>query len=942
MATSVLPQVRVFQEFSVVPAAVANPLRSHVSGPHAKLIRYAETGERNSGRLGYYDNLSDTAYAWPAKPAGAIVDPTYSKLWMRDALLKYFQDTISQGSAITKTTGYNNRVRSATVNFAANGTAYPLAASLLDRGVKVGDVAKVRGLNGDSDPVVLWTYVKSLIGDDVAASVAAVAADASNAGAQSLSATVAQTAGAENCITATVNAAGYDALRTGYINETYRVIVTQSSVGSDHTTGRLRVISGSGTDDDDEVVPAAAGSPTAIGANGATLTLDVSNSLACSASAGVDDVTTDDLIAGQEFLVTVHQQFTVATLTSGGTYDSRKNTTYVVEISRGGSVDGSVLPQFKVTTTNGVDLSGPTTISATATDYAVGTLGVVVRTSSLRLRKGDRYFVDVTGIATGPIRTIELGHSIDSGIAGGSEVDLTLFIRKPLLEIPADRTDNAPLTNWDTTATELTVNSGITAFDESWTDSGAQVALSVFAEESKRYGELFSEVRYWLSDLANGVGSISDSADLDTAISGPLHPDNPLKYGVFKALENANGVEVLFTSVANPDSPSSWTTVIAKLLGRNDVHCVVPLTRDATVIGLFEAHVDAASTADRATWRTMIVNLAGVPEIPVVSTGSTVPGHATGTTSDGEVAKATVTDDADTGGSQYTVVLVSSGNVELITQDVRPGDIFRTNYTSDGFGNEEYSEYVIDSVVSEDEFKLLSGPDAPINVASKFEIWRSLSADEEADEIGANAAAYGNRRVSAVWPDSFESGGEVLDGLFLCCAVAGLRSGVLPQQGLTNLAMSGVDAVPRTTEKFGREQLDRMAAAGVYIVTKDRLGPVYARQAITTADYGNVDLREEMVTRNRDSISYRYHDHFAPFIGVTNVTPVVQARLEQENANLMRTLQTETETVDLGGQIISGTLVSLARSLVFKDRFEMKVSFELPRPFNNLDISTLI
>jgi hypothetical protein len=126
MPTYVLPQVLVFQDFQIVPAAVANPLRAHISGPHAQLIRYAEDDERPDGLLGYYDRLVDTAFAWPNRPAGGKADAGYAKLWIKDALLKYFQDSISQGSTITKTAGYNNRVASATPSTSpTNGDDYP-------------------------------------------------------------------------------------------------------------------------------------------------------------------------------------------------------------------------------------------------------------------------------------------------------------------------------------------------------------------------------------------------------------------------------------------------------------------------------------------------------------------------------------------------------------------------------------------------------------------------------------------------------------------------------------------------------------------------------------------------------------------------------------------------------------------------------------------------
>lgn len=948
MPTYVLPQVLVFQDFTLVPAAVANPLRAHISGPHASLLRYADEDERPLGKLGYYDRLIDTDYLWPNRPAGGKADHTYTKLWMKDALLKYFQDTISQGSTITKLSGYNNRVRSATVNFAANGDDYERHSSLLDRDVAAGDVAKVRGVDGDGESVTLWTYVKRIIADQTTAVVATVEDDASNAADQGDSATVTQSAGPLNCVSATADISAYDGLESGFITETYSVLVTQSSVNADHTKAKLRIISGSGEDDVAEKTPSAAGVATAIGARGLLLTFNEADSVACSASAATDDVTADDLIAGQRFEVTVQKAFTAPVATSGGAYDNEADTTYIVEITRGGSLDGSVLPQFKVTTTNGIDLSGPTTVTGAGTEFDVGSKGVLIEWDTLALRKGDRYYINATGSTDGPMRTLELGHNLDTGIAGGSEVDVTLFIRKPLLEISKNRTGFAPLVNFEMTETEVTVKSGIVAYDETWTDEGVPEALDVYSEESKKFGELYVETRYWLQDLCNEVGTIRDVGEINTAISGALHPDNPLKWGVFKALENANGAEVKFTSVCDPDDDEKWADVLEKLLGRDDVYGLVPLTRNRTVLDLYAAHAKSQSGPEQALWRVLWTNLEGVPEIPVISAGSTVPGHTEATTEDGEVALAVVEDDPDTSGSQYTIVRFIGGNVELLTKGVRAGDIFRCLYTSDGFGNAEYTEYVIDEVQSEDQLRLLTGPDAPISIAAKAEVWRALTATEESTEVATNAGAWGDRRVRATWPDTIEASGTVMEGYFLNCSLAGLCSGVLPHQGLTRLEIVGYTDVSRTTSKFNRAQLDVMAGAGTWIVTQDlsgtdtNLGQIYTRHAVTTGSYDDINQREEMITRNVDSISYRFKDHFRPFIGVTNVTPVIQSRLELETENLIRVLQTEAATENLGGQLINGTIVELAPSLVFKDRYVIKIDCEVPYPFNNAEVHLLI
>lgn len=943
MATYVIPAVKVFQDFQVLAAANPNPLRAHIAGGHAKLLRYADTDERDLAKLGYYDRLLEQAYDWPQRPAGGIVDFTYTKLWVKDALLKYFNDTIGAGSTITKTSGYNNRVRSATINFAANGDDYPRHSSLLDRDVQVGDVAKVRGINGDSDPVTLWTYVKDIIGDDVAATVAAATTDASNPATQSASSSVTKISGVDNCVSVTADHSAYDGLPDGSITDTYDIIITEGSVNSDYTLAKARVISGSGLDDQAEISISAKGVPTDIGTRGLTVTFDELDTVDCSQDAEDASVSADDLIAGQRWRVTVNDNFTKPVPTSGGTYDGDNDTTYIVEVSRGGLYTSDDLPQINVSTTNGIDISGPTDVEAASTAVDVGTHGVTIAFTGTGLRKGDRYYITVTSVKEGPMRTIVLGHNLDTDIPASSEVDLTLFIRKPLLQIEKNRTGAAPLVNWEQSDTEFTVKEGITAFDDTWTDSGVPQSLELYSESSKDYGGLYVEVRYWLSDLCNEVNGVSDVGNINDAISGALHPDNPLKWGVYRALLGSNGTEVKFTSVCDPDKDENWADVLELLVGRDDVYGLVPLTRRDSVLDLYEAHVNSMSSPENGLWRVAWFNLAGQSEIPVVHAGSDVVGHLTATTIDGEVALGIIEDDNQTSGTQYTILRCPGNNAQFLTLGVRAGDIVRTLYTGDGFGNYTYQEFVVDEVQSEDQLRLLTGPAAPINVAAKFEVWRNLTPTEEAAEVAQIAGARGNRRIRAVWPDQIEDAGVVMDGYHLCATLAGLRSGILPHQGMTHLEVPGYSNVDRTVVKFNKTQLDSLAVAGTWIVTQDVVdGTVFNRHAVTTAAYDDINKREEMITSNVDSISYRFKDQFAPFIGVTNVTPQTLEDIRVEAFNLIEVLKTESFRQNLGGQLIAAAITELRQHLTLKDHVVLTLNLTVPYALNNLEINLVV
>lgn len=937
-----LPQTRVFQDLTLVPAVAANPLRAHISGPHASLVRYAEADERPAGELTYYDGVVDQEFAWPNRPAGSVIDPGYTKLWIKDALLRYFQDTIAASSTITKTAGSNNRIRSATVNFATHGS-YARSALLLDRDVRAGDVAKVRGRNGAGDSITLWTYVKSLLGDPVAAVVAAATADANNAAAQGAAATVERIAGTENCVALTPDGTSYNGLAAGDVTETYDVVVLQGSIDGDYTTARLRVISGSGNDDVATLTPSAAGVPTAIGTRGLVGTFDLDAGAACSASAGVDAVSPNDLVVGQRWQVTVDQLFTPATATAGGDYTGDSDTTYVVTVYRGGLFADAVLPQLLITTSNGVDSSGPIPVPAAATAVTVGTHEVTVAFSGTGLRKGDIYYIPVTAVRTGPLRTIELGHNLDTAIGDDTEVDLTLFIRSPLLQVERNRTGFAPLTNWAQDDAALTVHTGLVAYDPTWVSGSEPLPLDVVAEPSAGYGLMYVEYRAWRSDLCREVNGISDPAELDVAISGPLHVDNPLKWGVFMALTNANGSQVMFTAVCDPDDPSSWADVLELLVGEPTTYGLVPLTRDRTLLDLYAAHVTSQSAPEQAHWRKLWVNLEGIPERPIVAAGSTVPGATVATTTDGAAALAVIEDDPQTGGTQFTRVRVPAGNAAFLTNGVQPGDIARVLYTGDGFGGTVYSEYPVAAVRSEDELVLAAGPSAGAALPAKLEIWRNLTATEEAAALAQIAGSFASRRVCATWPDQIGAGTTSMEGYFLNCALAGLVSGVLPHQGLTRLAIAGFDDLSRTTRKFNRTQLDTLAASGVWIVTQDPTsGTVFSRHALTTGDQANINEREEMVTRNVDSISFRFQETFEPFIGVSNVTPGVQIAIRQEIGKLIDVLKSESVRTSIGNQLIDATIVEFGPHATFRDRYVLVLNCQIPYALNNFDVHLVI
>jgi hypothetical protein len=940
----VLPQVQVFQEFTALPVLIVEPLRAFITGPNAELFRYADATEKSSASIGAYDPDNDTTYSYPNRPVGGLVDQGYFKLFGDDVLLEYYEDMIGAEDVIAPVAGVKNKIRAAATNYARNvvgAITYARDAQLLDRDVAVGDIVDISAVVS-ATLESQRTAVIDIEGDILATPPSAVTSDSNNAVDQTLDAAITKTAGADNCVRATVDASGYNGAVDGDVTETYTVTITQSSVGEDHTTARFRVQTASGNDEATNQTPAAELSPTTVGARGLTITFDTDGpwETSCSVDAEDDNVAPHDLIAGQQWTITVTQDLRVAdTLASAGTYTGTTDTTYIIEVTRGGHPGDATKPQITVTTTTGVDISGPTNVTAEATAVAVGTKGITISfdwsgapVADEDLVAGDRYFITAVADAETNMRTLVLANNLSAALLTASDYNVTLYLpKKQGVQFPRKRTGAAPLVNYDlgnagVTDTDFEVKAGITAFDPTWTSSGVEQALPV------KEATLYAEYRAYVCTKGNGVFTITSDADV-TAVPGALSPDNELKWAISKAWGNSNGTEITYSAVCDPSDTAEWQTVIDNMVGRLDVYGIVPLTKTKAILDLFAAHVDAQSTPAQGRWRVMWNSLSVTTNKAVVNST---------TSSDEAVVLATLTDDPDASGIQYTIIEVPAANADFTTNGVRAGDILRYNFTTDGWGDETWSEFTIDAVLNEDSLRLQAGQGTVEElVAKKMEVYRTPTKDEQATEIAAAAGAFGNRRVMSVWPDTVGNGGETFSGYFLAAALAGLRSGVAPNQGLTNVEIAGFDDLSRTVDTFNQTQLDTMAESGVWIVTENDSGNIITRHALTTAGFGDVLTQEEMVNANVDSMSFVFLSRTEDLIGRSNVVPGTLDIIKNRIEGIFSFFQ-EVRIDRIGGQLTDATIIDLRQHSLFKDRVVADIELVVPVPLNNLELHLTI
>ena len=520
MPDYVLPQALIYQEFTLVPTALTEPLRSCPVGPQYALFRYSDSDEKATIKVTeHYNPDADESFLWPGRPAGGVVDFDYTRIFIDDALLQYYRDPGGDGSLIAAVDGYRNRIRfDALVLQTANG--FNRSGVFLDRDVAPGDVLDIVA-SACGDPYSLRTQILELVADEIPAVIGTAEPEIYNNATQTADSGHDQTAGdLNNVCVELVDGAAYDGRAAGQISETYTIEVVSGGAGGDAETAVLRVTALSGTEGPFEINPEDFGSPTPIGGRGLEVTFN-NNGCGSSSSpgAGIDP---DDFIAGQIWAITVEQAYTAPAQTSGGVYLGAYDTTYVVRVSKGGDIGTA---EISVSTTTGVDASGPTVVSALGTALAVGTQGLALTfdTGPEGLVLGDRFTIDVETAAEGAVKTAVIATPLPPALRGicevivgsssssssGSPPDLavTFYIEKDI-EVAEDRTGYAPLVNWEQSETEITTKTGIIAYDASWTNAGVMQPLNV------KDGAVYVNYRALIFQWVGTVGTIDDVSSI--------------------------------------------------------------------------------------------------------------------------------------------------------------------------------------------------------------------------------------------------------------------------------------------------------------------------------------------------------------------------------------------------------------------------------------------
>lgn len=230
-----------------------------------------------------------------------------------------------------------------------------------------------------------------------------------------------------------------------------------------------------------------------------------------------------------------------------------------------------------------------------------------------------------------------------------------------------------------------------------------------------------------------------------------------------------------------------------------------------------------------------------------------------------------------------------------------------------------------------------------IETGINYRVIRNLSKNEQAENIKGYSESFASRRVVHVWPDIVKAPiGQVvydLPGYFVAAAVAGLSGGLPPQQGLTNLTVSGFIGFSHSTKYFSELQLNTIADGGTMIFIQEAPEtPLLCRHQMTT-DRSTIKFQEYSVTKNVDFIAKFLRDAFKGPIGRYNIVDTTLDLLKTTAQASIDFLRTYTAVLpNIGGNIRSGRLVAIEEDPNQIDTVNLRFAFQVPIPLNYIDI----
>jgi len=343
----------------------------------------------------------------------------------------------------------------------------------------------------------------------------------------------------------------------------------------------------------------------------------------------------------------------------------------------------------------------------------------------------------------------------------------------------------------------------------------------------------------------NSLVAFESVQDVEARI-GKVDLFNPLTWGLSWALANA-GLTVIGYGINSSNETTGHTNAITDFALDDDPYAITPMTNVSAIHSLYQTHVNAMSAADEKKERILIAG----------RSISWVDSDGTGTTGsdDASTDKAkTMNDIADAAfANGESRVFWVYPDVVYIYQTMHLSQIKR-DYMNNAFGG-AYGTILGEFAKLTKNITLNSGTVLYKGSLITDAVWELLKADAESDR---------QMMFDVLVP---------VPGFYMAASIVGQRSGLRPEQPLTNVPVAGPTELKYSGDFFSETQLNAAANGGTYWMwQKNLVAPVVSRHQLST-DRSSIQRQEMSIRSALDFCGKFVRAGVEPYIGRYTITP---------------------------------------------------------------------
>jgi hypothetical protein len=256
--------------------------------------------------------------------------------------------------------------------------------------------------------------------------------------------------------------------------------------------------------------------------------------------------------------------------------------------------------------------------------------------------------------------------------------------------------------------------------------------------------------------------------------------------------------------------------------------------------------------------------------------------------------------------------------------------------------------YTISHIYSEKEIGLSPAIPGVVTLEGEitYQVDRNLTKAEQTTYISGYSQSFSSRRCCHVWPDVLEApvgqSIEKIPGIYGTCPIAALTTGLPPQQGFTNLVVSGFLGLDHSSKYFTEGQLDTIADGGTMILAQEGPEqPLYVRHQLTT-DRSAIKTQEFSFTKSVDFAAKFFRTSYRTYVGQYNIIDTTLDSMRATGGACIDFLKNKLRVDRFGGVIRGGALTSLVESETQIDTVEIVFTLNFPIPLNHVDITLLV